>query len=317
MALRSAFFNSVGGDRKYQAGRFAEYFASFIGNGVFPNPSSSLQVMAGEGMAVKVKPGRAWINGYILINDDDYILELNVADGVLDRIDRIVARYDVVDREIRLEVKKGDFASAPVVEELQRDADAYELALADVYVGHGAVSIGQGSITDRRLDGEMCGVVHGTVDQVDVTTLYNQYTQGFEAKKEEFEQAFMAWFDTIQDVLDEEAAGNLLNLINEHKSETASLASLGHVNHAVLGTTLDTTWAGSEAPYSKEQNIQGITVNDTPIIDVIMSGNFETDETRQEAWGYIYRAVTAANKITFYATEKPEVSLPLQIKVVR
>ena len=31
----SSFFNSVGGDRKYKAEDWAEYFGSFIGNGVF------------------------------------------------------------------------------------------------------------------------------------------------------------------------------------------------------------------------------------------------------------------------------------------
>ncbi len=249
MALRSAFFNSVGGDRKYQAGRFAEYFASFIGNGVFPNPSTGLQVMSNDDMTVTIKPGKAWINGYILVNDDDYILQLDVADGVLDRIDRIVARYDVVDREIRLEVKKGAFASSPAAKDLQRDADAYELALADVYAGHGAVAITQAEITDLRLNTELCGIVHGTVDQLDTTTLFNQYTDGFELKKDEFEQAFTSWFATLQDVLDEEAAGNLLNMINDlagtgrttetvkgvaddleaHKAEKATDTKLGHV----------------------------------------------------------------------------------------
>ena len=107
MAIRSGFFNSVSGDRKYDAKRFAEYFASFIGNGVFPNPSDNLQVISNNNMTVTVRPGKAWINGYILVNDDDYILSIDVADGVLKRIDRVVLRYDVTDREIRIEVKKG------------------------------------------------------------------------------------------------------------------------------------------------------------------------------------------------------------------
>ena len=31
-----------------------------------------------------------------MINDDDYILTIDPADGVLNRIDRVVLRYDVV-----------------------------------------------------------------------------------------------------------------------------------------------------------------------------------------------------------------------------
>ena len=236
--IRSGFFNSVNQDRKYNASHFAEYFATFIGNGVFPNPSSNLQVMANDDMTVTVKVGKAWINGYILINDDDYILSIDIADGVLDRIDRVVLRYDVTDREIRIEVKKGTFASSPVAPTLQRDADAFELGIADIYIGKGVISINQGNITDLRQSSELCGVVHGVVDQVDVTTLYNQYTQGFELKKEEFEQEFISWFATLQDVLAENTATNLLNMINTLDNTVAThLADIvQHTTSAERGT---------------------------------------------------------------------------------
>ena len=82
-------------------------------------------------------------------------------------------------------------------------------------------------------------------------------------------------------------------------------------------TTLNTTWSGSVAPFTKVQTVTGILATDTPIIDVVMSGVFATDELIAEAWGLIYRAVATTNTITFYATEKPTVSLPLQFKVVR
>lgn len=248
MAIRSGFFNSVNGDRKYDASKFAEYFASFIGNGVFPNPSTNLQVVAQTtpDMTVIVRPGKAWINGYILINDDDYILQLDPADGVLHRIDRIVARYDVADREIRLEVKKGTFASSPVAPALQRDADGYELALGDIYVAKGVTSITQANITDLRLNTELCGIVHGTVEQVDTTTLFNQYLTWLQEKKNQYdqdmlawtaqkksefeawkaqeEQSFYDWFERLQDILDENVAGNLLNLINANSAAIAAQA---------------------------------------------------------------------------------------------
>ena len=52
MALRSGFFNSINGDRVYHTGHWAEYFASFIGNGVFPNPSNNLQVASNNNMTI-------------------------------------------------------------------------------------------------------------------------------------------------------------------------------------------------------------------------------------------------------------------------
>ena len=105
--------------------------------------------------------------------------------------------------------------------------------------------------------------------------------------------------------------------VDNHAIQTATLSNLGHVNHAVLTATLDTTWSGSAAPYTKTVSVSGILSTDTPIIDVVMSGTYSTDEARAEAWGYIYRAVCNNGSITFYATEKPTVSLPIQIRVVR
>ncbi|APF25835.1 hypothetical protein NPD5_288 [Clostridium sporogenes] len=230
---KSFVFNSVNGDRRYKAEDFREYFASFIGNGVFPNPSTNLQVIANSNMTITIKQGKAWLNGAIYINTDDYILNIDVADGVLNRIDRVVLRMDTAERKIYSYVKKGQFASSPVAPTLQRDADAYELALADVAVNKGAISITQANITDLRLDKNLCGIVHGTVDQIDVTTLFNQYSTRFKIKSEKFEKEFEDWLKTLKDVLGEDTAGNLLNLItkntesiNNIKSDLADMATL-------------------------------------------------------------------------------------------
>jgi len=109
----------------------------------------------------------------------------------------------------------------------------------------------------------------------------------------------------------------LQNNLSNHENKVASASVLGHVYHTVYNVTLDTSWSGSSAPFSKTVTVNGIQSSDTPIIDVVMSDTYSTDEVRTEAWGYIYRAVTANGSITFYATEKPTVSLPIQIKVVR
>jgi len=110
---------------------------------------------------------------------------------------------------------------------------------------------------------------------------------------------------------------NIVQELDSHKNDYATLDNFGHVKHAVLTTNLDTTWSGTAPPYTKTVSVSGILATDTPIIDVVMSGTYSTDQQRIEQWGYIYRAVTGTNQITFYATEKPTVSLPIQIKVVR
>ncbi|MET7041015.1 phage tail protein [Clostridium botulinum] len=235
---KSGFFNAmkVGDtwDRVYKAENYAEYFASFIGNGVFPNPSTNLQVIGTDKMQVIVKPGKAWINGYKYENTDDLILPIDVADGVLHRIDKIVLRYDVVEREIRAKIKKGEFASDPKAPQLTRDADMYELGLADIKVNAGSISVTQVDITDLRLNKEVCGIVHGIVDQVDTTTIFNQYLEWYKnitGKTEEelqnikgnLETDFNIWFNEVKNILSGDVAGNLLNLINKNKDSIESV----------------------------------------------------------------------------------------------
>ena len=113
MTQRSGFFNakqsSGNYDRVYLASDFADYFASFIGNGVFAKHSEQLQVMPQESpaMSVQVLAGQAWINGYWYENTMPLTLDIDVADGTLDRIDAVVVRFNLMTRDVTIAVKKG------------------------------------------------------------------------------------------------------------------------------------------------------------------------------------------------------------------
>ncbi|HEX3075964.1 MAG TPA: hypothetical protein VHQ24_03750, partial [Lachnospiraceae bacterium] len=226
---KSSFFNAVitngVSDRSYLAEDFANYFASFIGNGVFPLPSTGLQLIANGDMTVTMKAGSAWINGYYYINTDDLIFKLTAADGVLKRVDRLVIRCSFADREIRAIVKQGSYSNSPVANSLQRDADAYELGIADIFVNNGAISITQSCITDLRLNSSYCGYVKGVIEQVDTTTIFNQFsawyaqfTSGFETSSKTWQtkqqQSFMDWFTKLQSILDENIAAKLQKQID-------------------------------------------------------------------------------------------------------
>ncbi len=270
--IKFGMMNSINGDRKYKAEDFAQYFATFIGNGIFVKPSDCLQVMAvSNTMKVIIRPGKAWVNGYYLINDEDYSLSLSVSDTSLNRIDRIVIRLDFLQRKMSVEVKKGTLSASPVAPTLKRDADAYELALADIYIAKGALTITQASITDTRLNNSLCGMMHAVVNQVDTTTIFNQYQSWFnsysvtkanefaewqtnvttaleawiDAQEKDFidwrraeEALFLAWFETIKGKLSEDSAGNLYNMIEEHKN-----ARLPHFEiDVVTGKKYATGW---------------------------------------------------------------------------
>lgn len=236
MALTSAFFDAklVGDeyDRVYSAERFAEYFASFIANGVFPNPATNLQVVANVpgNMAIQVKSGLGWINGYYCNNDGDYSLTLSPANGTLPRVDAVVLRWSRSNRSISLEVKTGVAASSPSAPTLERSADNYELMLASISVVAGATSIAQANITDKRPDSTVCGWVKGVVDQIDTTDLFAQY-----------DDAFQTWFADLQSQLSGDVAANLQSQITALGNSKVNVSDKASTAQAQAGTD-DTKW---------------------------------------------------------------------------
>jgi hypothetical protein len=115
-------------------------------------------------------------------------------------------------RNINLYVKMGVPATTPVAPELTRTSTIYEIGLANILIPTSSISVSQERITDTRLDTSRCGLVHALND-FDSSTLYNQISADMTSFKTTEQANFNTWFEGIQDVLDENTAGHLLNLI--------------------------------------------------------------------------------------------------------
>jgi hypothetical protein len=115
-----------------------------------------------------------------------------------------------------------------------------------------------------------------------------------------------------------------ISLTNNPHATTKAQVGLTNVIDALQATTAtfnatitSGSWTGSD-PFTKAITVTGITATDNPIIDLELSGvTFANVPTVQTAWGKIYRGVTTANTITFYATEALTVDIPFSAKVVR
>ncbi len=198
-------------DRAVDEEYFAKYHSEFLSNGVYANPSNNFQVMVNDLMKLKVKAGSCFINGYYAYDNFDGEIILEPASSDLDRIDRIVARLDRINRKISIEVKKGAYGTASYsAPDLQRDDDIWELGLADVLVKKGTTQIVQANITDLRPIQEYCGYVYNPMQNIDTTDLFAQYDNSFEV-----------WFQHVKDQLSTDAAGNLQKQIDTHTSELA------------------------------------------------------------------------------------------------
>ena len=311
-------------DRAEEASFFAKYFSQFISNGVFPNPSTNMQILATEGMNVKVDIGVCYINGYMGWVEVPETFEIEESD-TQSRIDRIVARLSFLDRNITLAIKKGTAQGNPVAPDLQRDYDIYEIGLADIRVNANVIEITQENITDLRLNTEICGIVANQLQHVDTTTLFNQYqswlakvTSEAEAdlkqKKEDFEaylnnlkivfsNDFNTWFQSIQDILDENAAGHLLNLINTKGNKKK-----------IYNIKIDTNWTEEN---TKRIQVQGIEEADIVNIYPIWSENKETRIQEKEEYSKISVVRSEENWIELTCDEEiPILELNARIEVI-
>ena len=177
------FFDSIDGDRKYNADDISNFFLKLISDGVFPTPADSMQVQEVSGMTVKVSAGWGFIKCKWVNNDSDLYLTLDEPDIVLDRKDRIVMRLNKDTRLIEIAIKKGIPAESAYTAppELQRDESIWELSLAYVNIEPDAKTRGirQMDIGDERPYEHLCGWVTGKIQEIDTTNLFAQYDNAF------------------------------------------------------------------------------------------------------------------------------------------
>lgn len=217
------FWDSVSGDRLYSSDAFAELFSNYFTTGVF---NGGMKVVHDTDMTIEVLSGWVNIEGRCkkFEQTDDLVLE--AAHSQYPRNDAVVVYADYVNRNIGIRVQTGSYSgqSAPLYTPV-RTSEMYELILAYVYVGAGVTEIDQSNITDKRFDTSVCGIVTGTVEQIDLGTITNQ-----------FSTAFSNWFNNIKGQLSTDAAGNLQNQIDELASSlTASEIYYNNTNNDIEG----------------------------------------------------------------------------------
>jgi hypothetical protein len=104
----------------------------------------------------------------------------------------------------------------------------------------------------------------------------------------------------------------------EGRSYTEVLSDIGAAVVTNYTSTLESvSWTGASAPYSQALTINGILDTDTPILDMVPSGTYLTDQTMETNWGECYRAVTSTNTLTVYAHSIPTANIPIIVKVVK
>lgn len=204
MALMTGYYNSINGDRKYNAETMSNYYKGILTRGVLQNYKDKFVVIANGGMKVKVPTGRAYFSdGKFIENTADIIFTLDNSDVVLDRIDIIVLRSDKNEnvRNADIILKKGTPRSKPVAPTLTNDEYIEEMCICEIRVNRLVEEITQSNITNTIPNNEVCGYVTGLIDQVETADLFIQYQKAYEEFGLKSENDFNAWWNGLKDKL--------------------------------------------------------------------------------------------------------------------
>lgn len=248
MALTSGFFNSVDGDRKYNAEDFGAIFSGVIKDGIFMSIGDQLKVTPNNGMVLNIGTGKAWFDNIWVVNDALYPIALDASELLYNRIDSIILEINKTRnmRTAALKVVKGTPSQNPVAPTLERSETVNQYALANVYVASKTTAITASNITNR-VGTSSTPFVTGILSTINTDSLIQQWNSewrdwvneknshyaemeqdfniwkegqeaGFIDWSDEQKEAFTTWLDTLKAALDETVAYQLYQDLNKTKA---------------------------------------------------------------------------------------------------
>lgn len=198
--------------------------------------------------------------------------------------------------EVALEAEKGQLSAEM---QLYRGYSAYEIAVQHGFEGTEADWLASLNATSATVNGQ----------SRDDSGNINLYATNIPVNGEGNAPSVAQKLQSLADGLDTKiSAQEALQAIGR-KASTASYT-------AVFPSA---GWSAS-APYSQTVSVTGILATDDPLADVSLSGasTAQAGKALTDAWTFVSRVDTADGTVTAYCyEEKPEVDIPVILKVVR
>lgn len=282
MAWTYGFFNSIGGDRTYNAEQMNQIFDGLIGDGVYMNQGNKLAVQPNNGMTIQIATGRGRFAGHWVKNDTPYLQTLEEADVLLNRYCAVCIRIDetVSQRNGVPYFKYSEFETNPEKPKMIRTETVKEYCLAYVYIKAGTKTITAADIEDTRSDTNLCGWVTGLLEQLDLNTMYTQQ-----------DALFNQWFEGLVDIIEGDVETRLVSAI-----PTSTVVTLETEN-----------WTEKNGKYRQEVTVVGMTEEKS----VMVMPEKETENFYAEA--EIEAVEQAMNKLVFCASTLPSAQVKVNI----
>lgn len=216
MSVSSGFFNSLKGDRKYNAAQMSAIFDGLIIDGVFASIGTAFAVKAAGGLTVNVGIGKAWFDHTWTVNDSILPMTAPEAEVLLDRIDAVVLEVNGMEsvRENTIKFVKGNPSSAPSRPTLTNEGNVHQYPLCYIYRKYGTAVINQADITPM-VGTESTPFVTGILQTISLDELLGKWQDELDrftdARSQEVddwiaqeESDFTAWFDKMKADLQQE-----------------------------------------------------------------------------------------------------------------
>ena len=193
---------------KWLHGRTSGVFAAGGNASVSALSDSAMAVTVSDGlgwMANAGKDGIVWWIDNEAVNGSKLRLDFDPADGVLNRIDRVIVEWKTTNYVDYPEVKvlKGSLSSKATAPALTNNSTVRQISLAKISIVAGTTAITSSMITDERLNASVCGLVTESV-KIDTSTMDAQ----FKTLLTETQEQTKAVLDAIQKELADIEAGS-------------------------------------------------------------------------------------------------------------
>ena len=216
MSVSSGFFNSLNGDRKYNAAQMSAIFDGLIIDGVFASIGTAFAVKAAGGLTVNVGDGKAWFDRTWTVNDSILPMTAPEAEVLLDRIDAVVLEVNGMEsvRENTIKFVKGNPSNAPSRPTLTNEGNVHQYPLCYIYRKYGTAVINQADITPM-VGTESTPFVTGILQTISLDELLGKWQDELDrftdARSQEVddwiareESDFTAWFNKMKADLQQE-----------------------------------------------------------------------------------------------------------------
>lgn len=216
MSVSSGFFNSLNGDRKYNAAQMSAIFDGLIIDGVFASIGTAFAVKAAGGLTVNVGIGKAWFDHTWTVNDSILPMTAPEAEVLLDRIDAVVLEVNGMEsvRNNTIKFVKGNPSSAPSRPTLTNEGNVHQYPLCYIYRKYGTAVINQADITPM-VGTDSTPFVTGILQTISLDELLGKWQDELDrftdARSQEVddwiaqeESDFTAWFNKMKADLQQE-----------------------------------------------------------------------------------------------------------------